>query len=373
MVQIMQGVFSARVRLRPAQIARSFQQLDVGSAVLWVYPLILFLSDWVLTISIPNGLILHAVLVLALACHYVLLTPRTRAGLLLPTLTLLSLTRLMSAVFDSRTIPNDLLPLTAVMPLLLVLTSVGIILLLRASRGERETNRFAKLGFTFARFDPQVSRHGFWPGSLSAQLASARRFILNASIQIFIALSGIAIGCLIAMIYRALDIHALGIAGHSVSVMRLDNNGLPAPSFIAGLVLLAVVEELVFRGLILSGARNMLGRGGIAFASAVWMAASMGFVSPIYLLIAFALGVFWGMAAEWSGSLAGVLLAHVLANVVIGLWPAMNNGMWPRVFAMLPYAMLGSALMGVLVTLYLAWRPRDSVDDVNDARAVYGA
>jgi|GEM_PF-5142380 len=362
----MQAESQGRNRARPIETRRDFQRFDIGLAVFWVYPIVILLSDWVLMLFAPYGLILYAALIVALTFHYVVLAPAEFTGWLLPALALLPITRLILAVVDQRLITKDFLPFFAAAPLVLVLTSAGIITLLRAyasgSPAAQWARWFAQPRFTSPRFELPAA---FAPGRNPSGLGASRpigRLILNGLIQFGIALSGVAIGYMFAVLYGALGYRALGVVAHASGMMRLDAVSGPNLLFSAGLVLLAVCEELVFRGLVLKGARSTLGRAGKVFAAVVWMASGMSFVSPVYMVSMFALGLLFSMVVEWSGSIWGVALAHAAANITMSMWPAITSGTLHVSPSLWLYALVVSAGVGVLSILLLAWRPGRASD-----------
>ena len=100
--------------------------------------------------------------------------------------------------------------------------------------------------------------------------------------------------------------------------------GLPA----LGLALLAAalivstgfVEELVFRGLMLRSAVEVLGeRAGVVGVSAIFASLHVGWLSALDVVFVFSIGFFYAIAALKTGSIVGVSLSHGVTNVLLFL------------------------------------------------------
>lgn len=79
------------------------------------------------------------------------------------------------------------------------------------------------------------------------------------------------------------------------------------------------VEELIFRGLLLSMALSAMKRWALIYVSLLFAALHIGHRSPSNLLLVFTVGMFFAVVAHRSGSILGVALAHGLANVTLFL------------------------------------------------------
>jgi membrane protease YdiL (CAAX protease family) len=94
--------------------------------------------------------------------------------------------------------------------------------------------------------------------------------------------------------------------------------GLPVLLLFSGLTL-----ELVFRGLVQRGLTEVLGRGGIIAASALFAATFLGTESAGYVVFMGLVGAVFGWSYHRTGSIVGVSLAHGLLNVgLLLVWPA---------------------------------------------------
>ena len=103
----------------------------------------------------------------------------------------------------------------------------------------------------------------------------------------------------------------------------------PAPlgplPWVAGGVLPAVVvgiatgfpEELIFRGVLQTATRPILGRLNWVYASLVFAAFHIGYQSAIDLAFVFGVGLLYGWVFERSRSILGISIAHGQANVVL--------------------------------------------------------
>jgi membrane protease YdiL (CAAX protease family) len=98
--------------------------------------------------------------------------------------------------------------------------------------------------------------------------------------------------------------------------------------FLGGSLLLlsvAFTEELLFRGLLLPLAQRALGVPARPCVSAVYAAMYVGSQSPAYLIGMALLGWFWGWCALRTRSIWGVVAAHALLVIGLGLfWPYFN-------------------------------------------------
>lgn len=135
----------------------------------------------------------------------------------------------------------------------------------------------------------------------------------NAPIQVVIALSGIVHGLLLTLILMPAAIVSLAD---------------PASAFTAAVVLLlcvAIVEEVIFRGIVQSVALEITGSrawavgiAGIVYACMFVSADS--FLLPLAMLV---VGTLFGVAVAFTKSLWGVIGAHASMSIgVLIVWPA---------------------------------------------------
>jgi hypothetical protein len=78
-------------------------------------------------------------------------------------------------------------------------------------------------------------------------------------------------------------------------------------------------EELVFRGLMQTTARQVLPRFGLVFVAMVFAVLHIGYKSPMDVLFVFGVGFFFGWATLKTGSILGVTLSHGLTNITLFL------------------------------------------------------
>jgi uncharacterized protein len=82
------------------------------------------------------------------------------------------------------------------------------------------------------------------------------------------------------------------------------------------LVCTGLLEELIFRGLLLRAGRDSLGSWGLWYTSVLFATMQIGYRSPAHFAFAFVMGAVWAWVVQRTGSLLGVALAHGLTNVV---------------------------------------------------------
>ena len=79
-------------------------------------------------------------------------------------------------------------------------------------------------------------------------------------------------------------------------------------------------EELVFRGIILTNLKNVLGRNyALVFVSLVFTAMHIIWKNPLDILFVFFVALFYGYVFLKTKSLLGISMSHGLANVVLFL------------------------------------------------------
>lgn len=104
-------------------------------------------------------------------------------------------------------------------------------------------------------------------------------------------------------------------------IARFDGPHLAAAAATLG-VCVALVEELVFRGLLQHVASPLFGRLGLLFSAAAFVSMYTGSSSPSYAAFMGVVGLFFGWCVQRTGSLWGVVLAH--GGLIVGMtcvWP----------------------------------------------------
>ncbi len=124
----------------------------------------------------------------------------------------------------------------------------------------------------------------------------------------------------------ALLIAGFGIGLVEFQVLRpdpwIDAPGSPELPFAIVAVFLAtgLAEELIFRGILLSRAVPLLGRrGALMYTTAVFAALHIGYVSVPEFLVAFLLGLVFGIVVLLTRTIWGAAGSHGVANVLLYL------------------------------------------------------
>jgi membrane protease YdiL (CAAX protease family) len=132
----------------------------------------------------------------------------------------------------------------------------------------------------------------------------------SVSGQLLISLSGVTNGLLAYLVLRPAALPG----------------GAPTAIITAAILILVVAgtEELLFRGCLQTMAADLFGNpaAGIALSTAVFTLMYAGSLSPAFVILMFATGLFLSWAVELTGSLWGAMGAH--AAMVVGLlvvWP----------------------------------------------------
>lgn len=101
-------------------------------------------------------------------------------------------------------------------------------------------------------------------------------------------------------------------------VQQLNGRAVWLPALIL-LVGTGFTEELVFRGVMQSAARGVMGRLTILYVSLVFASLHIGYRSAVDLLFVFFVGLFFAITVQRTGSILGTTLAHGAANIVLYL------------------------------------------------------
>jgi membrane protease YdiL (CAAX protease family) len=255
----------------PAQAARSAGAADSGRAT----PLLLaYLSTLTVIelagssplVSVPVAAASHGLLALLL-CLALRMTRDQRLALLLPPLVAVSVVRLITLA----ALPGDVSPSIR-------LVVVGVPALVAIAMAARQRSPAWWL------LQPHT---GGWAG------------------QLLVALVGIP---------SALFIWA--IAPPAIQV-RGDASMMLTAAVL--LIFAALPEELLYRGLLVPAATDVVGGWGIPFAAAVYALAFLNGGSIRTVLLAFLLGMVLGWCREMTGSVVGVIGAHSVVNIMVFL------------------------------------------------------
>jgi membrane protease YdiL (CAAX protease family) len=112
----------------------------------------------------------------------------------------------------------------------------------------------------------------------------------------------------------------IGVVGFAFLPQPAWATGLAPPQVLpvaAVIVLAAVIEELAFRGVLLSAADALLGSLSVLFTTIVYAVLQVGHGSVENLALALATGALYANVARRSRSIIGVSIAHALASLVM--------------------------------------------------------
>ena len=130
----------------------------------------------------------------------------------------------------------------------------------------------------------------------------------DLALQIAIGLTGLPLGFVEYLILR----EQAWIPGDSIAAVILG-----------GIVIFfatGFAEELIFRGILLRRAMQVLGsRTGVLFVTLVFAAMHIFFGNPTDLTFVFLVGLFYAVAVVKTKSLWGAIMSHTLGNVVLYL------------------------------------------------------
>ena len=83
------------------------------------------------------------------------------------------------------------------------------------------------------------------------------------------------------------------------------------------LALVGLMEELVFRGVLQTCAREVLGSRGWMYIALVFAVLHIGYLSIAHFGFILLVGIFFGWVVEKTGSILGVTLSHGIANICL--------------------------------------------------------
>lgn len=251
------------------------RRLDTGRALVLVYVAALIGAEVVAVVvgAVP-GAVCHAVVLLLLLNTYAV-APDRPAGRLLALLALVPLLRLLSLGMPNRHLAEIWWYEMVGAPLMLGAVLVG-------------------------RLVPTA-----WP-----DLSLGRAQLLA---QAAIALAGAP----------------LGLAAYEILTPAPLISPLTVPTFLGGALILTVfsafLEELVFRGLLQHGARELFGRPGLVIVSVLYASLYVGSLSVPYVALVGAVGLMFAVAVERTGILWGAVGAHALMSIgLLMVWPTVH-------------------------------------------------
>jgi membrane protease YdiL (CAAX protease family) len=115
----------------------------------------------------------------------------------------------------------------------------------------------------------------------------------------------------------------LGLIGYFIlKPAPLINNYSWVDIWMAGIILLVftgLLEELIFRGLLLYTSSRILGRVGIIYVALINALLHLGYHSTLNIFFTFGVALYFGIVTLRTGSILGVSLSHGLANICLYL------------------------------------------------------
>jgi uncharacterized protein len=237
--------------------------------IVWGYLVLITLAELLTSLGQPQvGLLLHTLILIGLIANTVIgLTENARRLAL--ALTLGPLIRILSLGLPLRNVPQVAwYPLVSIP--LLIATAI-IVRQLHLSRGA--------LGLQRGNLRIEIALFGW----------------------------GLGLGWLEFMILRPPAI---------LPALTWQTLLIPALSL---LIFTGFTEEVIFRGLLQSLARPVLGRWALTYVALLFGVLHIGYLSFLDVLFVFSVGFLFAYIVSWSGSILGVTLAHGLTNTMLFL------------------------------------------------------
>ncbi len=220
------------------------------------------------------GIIVYAILIPLLLIQFAR-SNQTSPFRLLPALVLMPILRILSLTMPTQLVPVTYWPILIGIPLL-----VGVWLTVKLVDSSRE--------------------------QIGLQLR-------NVPLQLAIGMTGIPLSLL------------------AYHVLRFSHEETHLPETLTGLVILlifsGVVEELLFRGVILDAARDVYGQGAIVYSTILYVIMCLGTLSIGLVVIVGISGLIGAWCTERTRSLLGaILLRTCFLSGLIAIWPAIYAG-----------------------------------------------
>jgi uncharacterized protein len=281
--------------------------------LLWSYLLIVTAAETITAILSPHaGMILHALLVVILIAHAVLVSKDDERHLAIA-LILAPMIRVFSL-----SLPLTKLPQTAWYPI------VAVPLLIGAWSISRQAG---------------VSRQalGLQPGNIAVQLMLAGGGLVVGGIEYFV-------------------LHPTPM----LTTLSWESVWLPVLSLV---IFTGFTEELIFRGLLQSLAKPVMGRWALLYVSALFGVLHIGYFSVIDVIYVAVVGLIFAQIVTWCRSILGVTLAHGVANVTLFiLLPYTAAHPASTLATVLPWAIGAGALLWIIAVAILAIQGRTQMN-----------
>jgi uncharacterized protein len=149
-----------------------------------------------------------------------------------------------------------------------------------------------------------------------------------------------------------------------IAELRWDALWLPALVLLLGT---GFNEELIFRGLFQTVARDALGKWAIFYVALLFAILHIGYLSLVDVLFVFIVGMLFGWFANVTGSLLGVVIAHGIANIMLFLvMPFVMHVLDPGARSLVTLLIIAEGLIMVLmmsvIVLKQVWlRPAEAL------------
>lgn len=115
-------------------------------------------------------------------------------------------------------------------------------------------------------------------------------------------------------------------------------------------------EEFIFRGLLQSTSRPVLGRMNLLYVSLLFGVLHIGYLSVLDVAFVSGVGLLFAYLVRWGGSILGVTLAHSLTNIMLFIvMPYLSTNPTSEIAAVAPWAIGSGTLLSVVAGAKL-WR-----------------
>jgi membrane protease YdiL (CAAX protease family) len=298
----------------------------------WVGLLLLGFVEAVVLTDARAGLVLHAVILLALITYRTYLARIPAGRNLCLALCLLPLMRMLSLGLPYALLPRDSWHFWVSVPML-----IAVIIALRYMAWRDPDNP--------AEFDDDQPDIRVQPAALPALL--------------LVGLGGFALGQIVFDSMKLLALKNLFPANLANSP---ETAWMALLSVTSGLALSALCEEIIFRSMIQTSAGQVIGgRASVLFTALLYAVMSLGNMSlnnlaPEFGLV-FVIALIFGIIVYWSGSIVGASLLHIILNITA--FVVLPSGM---LGALSPWLMALSAGLGICGLAWLALRQNTATD-----------
>ncbi len=132
-------------------------------------------------------------------------------------------------------------------------------------------------------------------------------------------------------------------------IIPLSSNAFDLTLGLSAAMLFGIVEEVLFRRILLRSVEPAMGIVGTLFVASLQAVLLVGYLSPVAIVFSIFAGMVFGLIARSTGSILGAALGHGFANLI-----AVYVGPLFGCEKILPVA-LATAVLAVLLTAGAAW------------------